>query len=127
MTPYQAAPMTRVIVANVLTKLTGYSAVLLLWDTWLSGLYASLIPLFATVLVLTAVGAVADLTVLPLLGNVVSLLIGAEGMVFLIYVVPLMWPASDVTLLRAIGMALCIAPIEFVLHRFVLRGLFNSD
>ncbi len=113
-----------VIVTNALYKLAGYASVLLIADVLLPGLYSSLVPLFVTVLVLTGVGVIADLVILPLLGNVMSLLIGAQGFVLILYVTPLLWPGSTVTLSRAIVLALCMAPLEFALHRYVLRWLF---
>ncbi|CAM3959525.1 DUF2512 family protein [Alicyclobacillus pomorum] len=113
-----------VIVTNALYKLAGYASVLLIADVLVPGLYSSLVPLFATVLVLTGVGVIADLVILPLLGNVLSLLIGAQGFVLILYVTPLLWPGSTVTLTRAIVLALCMAPLEFALHRYVLRWLF---
>jgi Protein of unknown function (DUF2512) len=116
-----------VIVTNALYKLAGYASVLLIADFLLPGLYSSLVPLFATVLVLTGVGVIADLVILPMLGNVVSLLIGAEGFVLILYVVPLLWPGSNMTLGRAIVLAICMAPLEFALHRYVLRQLFQDE
>lgn len=118
-------PQTKMVtIANITYKFAGYSSVLLIFDYLFGSMYSSLWPLFTTVVVLTGVGAIADLVVVPRLGSIVSLLIGAEAMVLVIFVVPLMWPGNQVTLVRAILMTICIAPIEYVLHQYVLRWLF---
>jgi hypothetical protein len=113
-----------VTINNILSKLAGYASVLLLANYLLPGLYPSLWPLFASVVVLAGIGAIADLVVVPRLGNIVSLIVGAEAMVLILYSVPQLWPGGHMTMPRAIALTLCIAPLEYALHQYVLRWLF---
>ncbi len=118
-------PQAKLVTINNITyKLAGYSSILLAADLLLPGLYPSLWPLFASVVILTGIGAVADLVVVPRLGNILSLVVGAHAMVLILYSVPQLWPGGHMTILRAIALTVCIAPLEYALHQYVLRSLF---
>ncbi|MCF8563964.1 YndM family protein [Alicyclobacillus tolerans] len=115
-------PTNGVAVMNASFKFAGYSAVLLFADTLAPNLYSSLWPVFFTVLVLTAVGTIGDLTILRKFGNLPSLLLGFPGMTFIVWIVPMFWAGTHVSFGSAILVALVILPIEYVLHRYVLTS-----
>jgi Protein of unknown function (DUF2512) len=116
-------PILVMTATNGMYKFAGYGSVLIAADYLMPGLYPSLWPMFYTVAFLTLVGLMADLAILPRLGNVASLSIGFFGVLFIVWMTPQFWPDSHVTLLRAIGMTLCIAPLEYALHIYVLRSI----
>jgi hypothetical protein len=110
-------------ITNGIYKFAGYASVLLAADYLVHDMYASLWPMFFTVCYLTLVGLIADLTIVPRLGNVPSLCLGFFGMLFIVWATPQFFPGNHVTLLRAAALAVCIAPLEYALHEYVLRNM----
>jgi hypothetical protein len=113
-----------VSIVNITYKFAGYSSVLLIADFLIKGLFPTIWSIFAVSLSLTVVGAIADLTIVPRYGNIPSLALGFFGMVLIIWAVPRFWTDSHITLFRAAVMAIFIGPLEYALHRYVLRNLF---
>lgn len=109
----------RVTVTNVWLKLCGYSAILYLIDVFYPSLYPSFLAIVATSAALTLVGAVADWTILPRMGNIRALSLGWLGMAAIIWGVALIWPGTRVSVGDALVMALCLGPLEYALHRFL--------
>jgi ABC-type phosphate transport system permease subunit len=122
----EVEPTPQVVAATItngMYKFAGYASVLLAADYLVPSLYGSLWPMFYTVAFLTAVGLIADLTVLPRLGNVPSLCLGFFGVLFIVWMTPKFWPANHVTLLSAFVLTVCIVPLEYALHKYVLRAI----
>lgn len=107
-------------IANAFFKLIGYSVIFLIADALQPSLFGSLWPLSITAIILTAIGTMADLLILPKFESLPSLLMGAPAMVLLIWWVPKLWPMTQVSVGAAIILALCIAPYEFFLHKYFL-------
>lgn len=112
---------------NAALKFAGYSTVLLIGDYLVPGLFLSVWTALFTALVLTITGVFGDALILPRLGNGKSLSIGVFGMVAIIYLVPRLWPASEITLTRAVVLALFLLPLEYVLHSWILHTLFSRS
>ncbi|MBX5437507.1 MAG: DUF2512 family protein [Alicyclobacillaceae bacterium] len=113
-----------VTIRNVSAKLAAYAAVLTAADWLFPSLYGfSLWPVFWTTIILTAAGALGDLWVMPRLGAGRSLLLGWPAMAFLIWLTSRPWAAAHVSAPAAALLALCIVPLEYLLHRFVLAYL----
>lgn len=110
-------------ITNGMYKFAGYGSVLLIADLLVPDLYGSMWPMFYTVIILTLVGMIADLVIVPRLGNVPSLTVGFVGLVLMIWAVPQLWGGNQVTLLRAAVLALCIIPLEYALHKYILRSI----
>ncbi|MCL6452594.1 MAG: hypothetical protein K6T78_03080 [Alicyclobacillus sp.] len=107
---------------NLAAKLLGYGSVFAAADTFVAPrLYGSLTYAAITVGVLTLIGLMADLVVVPVLGNVPALLLGYPVMVAIIWFVASWGADNHVSWLDAVVMALFLGPWEFLLHRMVLR------
>ncbi|GGI99884.1 hypothetical protein GCM10010885_06460 [Alicyclobacillus cellulosilyticus] len=119
-----------VTVQNAMLKCAGFTAVLLIADYLVPSLYGgswwrSLAPILVTAGVLTAIGALADLVIVPRLGNLRSLLLGWPAMAAIIWAVPQAWPRTRMTVLAAVLLAAGAAPLEAALHRYVGVNLFG--
>ncbi|MBX6353286.1 MAG: DUF2512 family protein [Thermoflavifilum sp.] len=109
---------------NALMKLAGFGAVLIFSHWLFPGFYgADWRPLWLAVLALTAVGTVADVVIVPRLGNVPSLAMGWFGMTFIVWTCGAIFPGAAVPLWQAGFTALFAAPLEWALHRWILRSL----
>lgn len=108
---------------NVVLKLLGFGSVLALGKSLRPGLYPSAPPILATATILTSVGAVADLVIVPKLGNLPSLMLGFPGMTSIIWGTAKLWPRTNVSLAQAATLALMAAPIEYTLHKMVLQDI----
>jgi hypothetical protein len=106
---------------NTLSKLIGYGIIFVAADYLIPGLYSSQGPVITTVIALTAVGSIADLTIVPRFGNLPSLLIGFLGMLAIIWISAQAWPNNNMTLGWGVLLTLVIAPLEYFLHTIVLR------
>ncbi len=105
---------------NVVLKWVGFMAILSIIYTAIPSLYPSFLPVAATATVLTAVGGVGDWTVLQWLGNLKALSIGWFGMTAIIWMVAWLWGGTHVSLGTAGWMALCLGPLEYSLHRWLM-------
>jgi hypothetical protein len=106
---------------NTLSKLIGYGIIFVAADYLIPGLYSSQGPVITTVIALTAVGSIADLTIVPRFGNLPSLIIGFLGMLAIIWISAQAWPNNNMTLGWGVLLTLVIAPLEYFLHTIVLR------
>jgi hypothetical protein len=106
---------------NTLSKLIGYGIIFVAADYLIPGLYSSPGPVITTVIALTAVGSIADLTIVPRFGNLPSLIIGFLGMLAIIWISAQAWPNNNMTLGWGVLLTLVIAPLEYFLHKIVLR------
>lgn len=111
----------RVTAWNIGIKWIGYAVMLYVIDLLVRGLYPSFGVIAATSSVLTAVGGVADWTVLQWLGNTRALSLGWFGMTGIIWGVAWLWPGVHVTLIAAGLTALCLGPLEYALHRWLFH------
>ncbi|OFW82055.1 MAG: hypothetical protein A2201_10640 [Alicyclobacillus sp. RIFOXYA1_FULL_53_8] len=116
-------PVTAVTATNFSFKFAGFATVLLIADTMVPHLYTSLWPMFATTLAISIVGTVGDLVVLPRLFNGPSLILSFLGLTLITYVSAWLWAQSRVTFGAAILLGLAMLPIEYLLHRYVLKSL----
>ncbi|MCL6632956.1 MAG: YndM family protein [Alicyclobacillus herbarius] len=110
-------------VFNAVIKLFGYGSIFLIADTLLPNLYINDWFAVYTVIVLTLVGTVADVVILPRLGNLPSLCLGFVGMTVIIWAIAHLDPYNRVGWLAAFILALCLGPLEFGLHEVMLRAL----
>lgn len=108
---------------NAVAKLLGYASVFAIADTLVPHLYGSLTYVAITVVVLTLIGLMADLVVVPVLGNVPSLLCGYPAMVVVTWFVASWSVTNHVTLVSAIVIGLFLGPWEYFLHRIVLGAV----
>lgn len=109
--------------ANATCKLIGYTTVLSLINFFIpTRLYDSPIPLLWSVVCLTIVGVLADTLIVPRLGAFWSLIIGLPGMLLILMLVAYFSPTAHVTWVRALIISVCIAPLEYALHRAVLSS-----
>lgn len=116
-------PKFPLITVNVVCKLIGFGLILSLADMVVPSLYSSYLPVVVTTGILTITGAVADLVVLPNLGNVKSLALGLPAMTAIIWAVAEFFPYSSITLGWALVLSLFLGPIEYLLHKMVLKSL----
>jgi len=116
-------PKFPLVSVNVLGKIVGFGLVLVVADMLVPSLYGSYLPIVITIAVLTLVGAVADLVIVPNLGNFKSLLLGFPAMAAIIWAVAKFFPNCNITLGWAIVLTLFIGPIEYLLHEMVLNSL----
>ncbi|WP_067927042.1 DUF2512 family protein [Alicyclobacillus shizuokensis] len=110
-------------VFNAVMKLLGYGSIFLIADTLLPNLYTRAWVPVITVLSLTAVGLVADLTIVPRLGNLPALGLGFFGMTGIIWAVAQFAPGNRLGWVTALALAVCLGPLEYGLHEVVLRAL----
>jgi hypothetical protein len=110
-------------VFNLVVKLMGFGSVFLIADSLFPGLYQSLWFPFYTVLTLTTVGTIADLLIVPRLGNRLALFFGFFGMTIIIWAIAKLGPYNRVSMLVAALLALCLGPLEFGLHEVILYAL----
>ncbi|MCL6625772.1 MAG: DUF2512 family protein [Alicyclobacillus shizuokensis] len=110
-------------VFNAVMKLLGYGSIFLIADTLLPNLYTRAWVPVITVLSLTAVGLVADLTIVPRLGNLPALGLGLLGMTGIIWAVAQFAPGNRLGWITALVLAICLGPLEYGLHEVMLRGL----
>lgn len=109
--------------ANVTCKLIGYTSVLSLINFFMpTRLYDSPVPLMWSVVCLTIVGVLADNLIVPRLGAFWSLVMGLPGMVIILLLVAYFSSMAHVTWLRALIISVCIAPLEYALHRAILAS-----
>lgn len=116
-------PVTAVTATNFSFKFAGFATVLLIADTMVPHLYTSLWPMFATTLAISIVGTIGDLVLLPRLFNGPSLILSFLGLTLITYVSAWFWAQSRVTFGVAIVLGLAMLPIEYLLHRYVLKSL----
>jgi len=108
---------------NAAAKLLGYASVFAIADTLVPQLYGSLVYAAITVAVLTLIGLMADLVIVPILGNIWSLVVGYPAMVLLTWFVASWSVSNHVTLVDAMVVALFLGPWEYFLHRIVLGAV----
>ncbi len=106
---------------NTLLKLIGFGIIFVAADHLVPGLYSSPGPVITTVIALTAVASVADLLIVPRLGNLPSLALGFFGMLAIIWLCARAWPNDHMTLGWAVLLTLAIGPLEYLLHKAVLH------
>ncbi|MCL6516254.1 DUF2512 family protein [Alicyclobacillus sp.] len=117
------ARLAEVSLRNAIAKLVLFSLVLSAARVLWPDLYPSAWPLVLTVLVLTVTGVIGDATLVVRYGNVPPLLIGFFGMTAILWGVARLWPATHMTLERAVTVTLALGVVEFFLHRYVLSAI----
>lgn len=105
---------------NIVLKWVGYTAILSIIYVIVPWLYPSFLPIIATAALLTAVGGIADWTVLQWFGNLKALALGWFGMTSIIWLVAWLWDGTNVPIGTAGWMALCLGPLEYALHRWLM-------
>ncbi|QQE77505.1 DUF2512 family protein [Alicyclobacillus sp. SO9] len=113
----------RISTINLLIKLILFTAVLYVEQVLFPGLYQSIWPVIVTAIVLSGVGVTADLILVPPFGNLPALAMGWFGMTFIIWFVGLWYSSAAISLVTAWFMSTGLAPIEYILHRYILDSL----
>lgn len=115
----------RVSALNFTAKLILFTTLFYIEAQLYPGLQLSGPALVAIALALTMVGTIADLLIVPLLGNLPALTLGFFGMTFIIWFVAIFFPTTQITLVNAMFMSLPLGPVEYFLHRYILDSLVH--
>jgi hypothetical protein len=115
--------LLRVSGINLLIKLLSFLILFYIEAQLFAGLHLTTPAVAAIAISLTVVGTIADVVVVPPLGNLPALTLGFLGMTFIVWFVASFYPETQVTLVNAMLMSLPLGPIEYSLHRYVLDSL----
>lgn len=113
----------RVSTINFVSKLISFTILFYVEGQLFPSLHLTAGVVAAIAIALTIVGTIADLLIVPPLGNLPALTLGFFGMTAIVWSIGFFSTAAHISLTNAMFMVLPIAVIEFALHRYVLDSL----